>query len=696
MSRWPASVWRALALRDLDERARKEIAAAGTIHALATGQVVYRAGDRASSLFAIVRGRVEVKGEGARVRLAGVGDTFGEEAFVAEGLARRAEAISSARTTVAEIPGALLRRVLDRGASRTAERVERVLSRSAARERLRAASFASGWADEEVERVLDAAAHVHLARGELLDDARPVFVASGLVRMETTGPAKRRAHLGVGDLFDEDVRKTTLTAAAPSWLLAIDREALRTVELRAPGGLARAAREREERWASAGAIDSAAPSGRSVLGDLHRLRVARSLLVIDPRACVDCGHCTWSCKAAHDDGVARLLRRGETLDARPAGEGTSRPFLLATSCHHCESPTCLPACPTGAIVHGANGAVQIRPSLCTGCGACAKACPWEAIRMDDGPSASVAVKCDLCEGTAAGPACVDACPTEAIQRVAPRSALPDVEAALGETETAPVPLAPQTPAWPFVAFGFAIALVVWRTPASAMISGVLAGGSLLVLAAHALWKRLIRRFGRAAYLVHLSLAPIAVMATLRHATSLPANAAGALAIATALALVSGAAGFLAYRFVPGRLARLARADGTVLLPEEGRALCAEREAKVFAVLSGSSPRVKKIFEALVAPYLRSRAGAARLALSGARSEEVANLTSRLAPVRERLEPSEASALERTIAVAVESRLARVERALRLLLRAWLPVHVVAAAIALALLAVHVAVVTVFR
>ncbi|HEY2518165.1 MAG TPA: cyclic nucleotide-binding domain-containing protein [Polyangiaceae bacterium] len=705
MKAWPASVWHASALRDLDERARTEIARAGMLRALGAGEVVYRAGERAPSLFAVVSGRVEVKAAFGGARAVGAGETFGEEAFVAEGLARRAEAIARARTVVAEIPGALLRRVLERSASRTAERVDRVLSRSAARERLRAARFARAWPDEEIELLLDAASHVHLARGESIPEdlaGRAFIVASGLVRIEDARSVpRRRAYLGVGDLFEEDPRAVARTAAAPSWLLALDVEALHAVERRAPGGLAEAARQRAARWARAEAIDAAAPSGRSVLEDLHRLKTARSLLVIDPRACVDCGHCAWSCASAHDDGVARLLRRGETIDARPAGEASARPLFLANACQHCESPACLPACPTGAIVHTPRGEVQIRPSLCTGCGACAKACPWEAIRMDDRGSssakgASLAVKCDLCEGASTGPACVDACPTEALQRILPRAALPDVNEALGRGETPAIALARSMPTWPFVAFGLAVSIAVLRLPLGAMGSGACAGASLALLAAHSVWKRAIRRFGRAAYVAHLSLAPIALAATARHVTSLPANAAGALAVATALALASGGLGFVAYRLIPGRLARLTRGDGKVDLPEEVGTRSAHQEADAFAILSGSSARVKKVFEAVVAPYLRSRTGALGLALAGSGAAEVAALTARLAPIRERLEPAEAGVLQRAIAVAVDGRLARVERGLRLALRGWLPVHVVAAAIALALLAVHVAVVTVFR
>ncbi|MFH1086149.1 MAG: 4Fe-4S binding protein, partial [Chloroflexota bacterium] len=54
-------------------------------------------------------------------------------------------------------------------------------------------------------------------------------------------------------------------------------------------------------------------------------------------------------------------------------------------------------------------------ALCTGCGACVAACPFDAIVLAEG--CAVAVKCDTCDGS---PACVESCPRGAlIWRLAP-------------------------------------------------------------------------------------------------------------------------------------------------------------------------------------------------------------------------------------------------------------------------------------
>ncbi len=94
---------------------------------------------------------------------------------------------------------------------------------------------------------------------------------------------------------------------------------------------------------------------------------------------------------------------------------------MPSSCHHCQRPSCLPECPTGAIGRGPDGEVFIREQLCTGCGACERALSLaEHSARERARTGGVvaAFTCDLCAG-AATPACVAACPTSAITRGAP-------------------------------------------------------------------------------------------------------------------------------------------------------------------------------------------------------------------------------------------------------------------------------------
>ena len=705
MSGWPSVVWSAPALRDLDGRARAEIAAAGALRNVRALQPAYRDGDLAEAFFAVVDGIIEVRGAAGRVlREARAGETFGEEAFVGASVLRRGDAIAVRRATVAAIPGALLRRVLERGASRSAARVERVMRRAAARERLRSSALARGCSDAGLDLLLDAIEHVHLARGEALFRVgdvgdRAFVVASGLVKLERAAGAA--AHLGAGDVFgEEDVlaqrgRTYAAIASGPSWLLAIPADVTREARALAPRAFEAARDARGERFAAGARATEAAGAGRSVLVDLHRFQVARSLVLIDEVSCVQCGHCAWSCASAHEDGVSRLVRRGEIVHARVEEDGAARAILLATSCQHCESAACMPACPTGAIAHGARGEVVLREDLCTGCGACAKACPWDAVKM--APRAgggSVAVKCDLCAGTTTGPACVEGCPTGALVRVEPRAAISDARVALG-ADARPAVVTPRPlPAWPFVALGIVLGGLALNGPASKGASGAIAGAALALLAGYGAWKRLARRSGRLAYVTHLAVAPVALAATAHHAGGhLPSDASGALAVAMIVALVTGLAGALAYAVLPPLLARLAERGA---LPEDFAARAKELEARGFSELTGKSERVKAIFAHLIRPYAHARWGALTLLVRGGDTRaEVARLSGRIARVlagrtipREELEP-----LVRT---AVEARAVRAEAWLHAALRGWLPAHVVAAAVAVALLVAHVVLVAVFR
>ena len=153
------------------------------------------------------------------------------------------------------------------------------------------------------------------------------------------------------------------------------------------------------------------------------LTQANSVLVIDLETCTRCDDCVRGCASTHG-GTQRFVREGEVYDG----------FMVARSCYHCQDPTCLVGCPTGAIARiNIGDVVSINPLLCIGCGACADNCPYDSIVMHDlgvswGPDAvpkdlrgqprAVATKCDLCYDSPQGPACVSSCPHGAAHRVA--------------------------------------------------------------------------------------------------------------------------------------------------------------------------------------------------------------------------------------------------------------------------------------
>ena len=138
-------------------------------------------------------------------------------------------------------------------------------------------------------------------------------------------------------------------------------------------------------------------------------------MVIDSSKCIDCKACMVSCKVANEvpEGQWRNWIKQDMPDLMASRPG--RAHFQPGGCMHCDNPTCVAACPTGATFKSdKDGTVVIDQDLCIGCGNCIPACPYAARYRH--PEKKKAEKCDFCtERRARGqvPACVDTCPTKA-------------------------------------------------------------------------------------------------------------------------------------------------------------------------------------------------------------------------------------------------------------------------------------------
>jgi Fe-S-cluster-containing dehydrogenase component/CRP-like cAMP-binding protein len=765
---WPREVWEAPIFRGLDARALSELEAAGRLLHLGAGDRLFAEGAGGSDVFFVVA-RGEITLVAARklagsfvVRHAGPRDLVGEEATV--GVPRHATASASKTSVVAEIPVHLFKRAVVRvGRAVLWDRVERTLRRAMCRDLVASTPLAQSLSEVDLDVLLDAVTVHGFARGQSIyrtgDASTGLFiVGEGLVQLQTESEGKARvlAYLGRGDFFgDEELghatsRRSSAVANGPSTVLFVPARVVRSLarldeELFASLRRASVGIRSKQNDLIGGAAEHAT---QHVFRDLYRMQVASSLLVIDLDTCVRCGHCAWACASLY--GESRLFREGDKVLRRAekaAPRDSDRPdvfeglrlfeekaaknLLLPNSCQHCENPACMIDCPTGAIAKDEDGEVFIRKELCTGCGACARACPWGNIHMKDRPHddprprggtfEEVADKCDLCRERPAGPACVSVCPVSAIARIDPKEEWSELAAALGHepgrgAAPKPVTYARGKGRLVLLASATAAALAVFAigavrgsrgltipTDSRGTAAAFVAGGATLVLAAYAIGKRAplllerrraakgARPWGAGAYVAHVAIGLAATAAVPWHAPTLtlaPRSMGGLLTLFFVLAAASGAALALAYAWLPRALARLERRP---LLPETVSKEREELETRLFKALSGKDDLLKKVAEKLLLPYARSWGSGVRLLLSGRdlpteerRLEELV-----VAKLDGRRNDPRLQGLRELVRLAIDRAVLPVLRAHNGVLRGLLPVHAVTMLATIVLLVVHV-------
>lgn len=759
----PESAWRIPLLRDLDALARDSVAAASRVREFDTGAVLWQEGERGDAIAVVLVGSLELRGirrgdeAPSRVRFAAPGDTLGEEALL--GLPRRTTAVVLEATRVLEIPAALFLRGSGRSHGGSAERERRALERQATADLIRQQAFGQTLGPDDLDLLLDAVRWERYERGaRIFGVGEPAIAAwllcDGLVQLQTEDDERVhvRAYLTRGDTFgDEETlaglpRACHAIALGPVSALRVPADVLRTLVDRNPrlvGEFSRIATLRGEAQREVVGA-AAAHTTQHVFRDLYRMQMARSMLVIDQDTCVRCGHCAWTCAALH--GQSRLVRRGDKVVTRlPVLGEAPRSLLLPNSCQHCKNPACMIDCPTGAIGRDPHGEVFVRAELCTGCGNCAKACPWDNIRIQPRAaphpqgvsvaarrgglrlSPEVAVKCDLCRDHD-GPGCVQTCPTGAILRLDPSRDVAEVARILGASDGASA----RRSAWARLPVGAMVTAVVTtaaiaggmaalaRHSAHAwvpdvgpgFVAGVVAAVCTLVLALHVVVKRVVRlwvrprsrrrvlagieqgaprsrvrRFVR----LHVWIGLLAPAAVLGHAgLRIPDGPSGALVAAWWATAALGVFGGLAYAIVPRRLTRLER-DGA--LPEDLRARRTQLVDRLYRAGSGRSDLVRAIAEKILVPYARSALGPVWLLLAGRTlAEEEARVHRRVDAMLQGRGAERLAGIDEIVRIVVELRALPVRRGLTALLRGFLPLHIVASALVLALLAIHVLVV----
>ena len=174
--------------------------------------------------------------------------------------------------------------------------------------------------------------------------------------------------------------------------------------------------------------------------------MAEKAIVYDATLCTACRGCQVACKQWNENdeniptevnGVASRNRGSyeNPADLSPStwlkmefreveAGGKVRWLFTRRACMHCTDAGCVTVCPSGALYHDVDGFVGYNKDLCTGCGYCEDACPFEVPRSSRNilTGAAKMDKCTFCTSLGLNrladghsPSCVKTCPTGALK-----------------------------------------------------------------------------------------------------------------------------------------------------------------------------------------------------------------------------------------------------------------------------------------
>jgi formate dehydrogenase iron-sulfur subunit len=139
----------------------------------------------------------------------------------------------------------------------------------------------------------------------------------------------------------------------------------------------------------------------------------RAGLLIDTTRCVGCQACSAACK--EQNNLPLEIEAQTTAYTWTTVEKHGGTFVRRL-CFHCLTPTCVSACPVGALIKTPAGPVVYDATKCIGCRYCIMACPFGVPKYQWDTAVPIVGKCILCsERLEAGlpTACASVCPTGA-------------------------------------------------------------------------------------------------------------------------------------------------------------------------------------------------------------------------------------------------------------------------------------------
>ena len=144
-------------------------------------------------------------------------------------------------------------------------------------------------------------------------------------------------------------------------------------------------------------------------------------LLYDATLCVGCLSCEEACAAKNNLPYTDAVKaEKKTSDHKFTYVAVKNPGgdekYMRRLCMHCSDPTCVSACPVGALQKTKNGPVVYDESRCIGCRYCMLACPYGVPKYEWAKALPGVRKCIMCPDRVANgqqTACAEACPTGA-------------------------------------------------------------------------------------------------------------------------------------------------------------------------------------------------------------------------------------------------------------------------------------------
>jgi CRP-like cAMP-binding protein/Fe-S-cluster-containing hydrogenase component 2 len=405
------------------------------------GQYIYRYGEYGEDCGIILSGsvRIELPIKGAehteKEIILQEGEIFGEMAVLSR-YARTADIVVLQPTKILVIARDKLLELFDQ-IPLIKKEIDSLYRQRVLSNQLLSIPIFAGVPSKLLDEIKDKATLNSFHKGEAIfyqgDEADAFYlVRYGFVKViETGNDSKERviAYLRGGHYFGEmalleegEKRMATITAINSTELIRISRKDFLSIIKSFPhikDRIEKTIEKRKDRNVQIHENNNLELTLSAVVGS--EVIQAKGILVMDTTKCIQCDRCVKACAALHNN-QSRLQRKGVKI---------LNTLLLVTSCKHCDDPTCMINCRTGAISRDSTGEIYHK-DFCVGCGECARKCPYGNISIVTLPETKrrenlckKAAKCDMCRDyTFIG--CEYKCPSGAVRMVDPTDFFTDI------------------------------------------------------------------------------------------------------------------------------------------------------------------------------------------------------------------------------------------------------------------------------